>query len=214
MCAFFWCAFWTVRITIAQVRVFLLRILNDINYLGACARFSTAHILFNCASIVYWSKHIIFARLLCCIHRSLIRASLLFAHHYYRASIVHQLGHIIIARPFYLLLRIHLSLIRADYFARLFYLFIAHPSFINQGRLFLHVFFIFLLRIHLSTSWALNYFVAFCTFLFLLYLSQCASALLFFWFNHVLSLRYICSTFFFDVFITFLLRLRCPSIFL
>ena len=73
-------------------------------------------------------------------------------------------------------------------------------------RAFLHVLFyfycasIFLHREHL------NYLLVFVLlFLFLLYLSQCASALLFFRFNpHSISHVCTCSTFLLDVFLTFL----------
>ena len=50
---FYCCTFLTVYITIAQARLFLLRIVNDFNYLGAWARLTSAHILFNSASIAH-----------------------------------------------------------------------------------------------------------------------------------------------------------------
>ena len=102
------CAFWTFHITIAQVRVFLLRILNDINYLGACARLSTAHVRFNSASIVHRSKHIFLHILfICYIHRSLTWAFIFCAS---------------------LLLCIHRSSIRAFIHLRIYLS--VHPSFI------------------------------------------------------------------------------------
>ena len=73
----------------------------------------------------------------------------------------------------------------------LFFVF-AHPSCINQGLFLCTSFFIFIAHPSFYIV-SIELFVGFCSFffVFLLYLSQCASALLFFRFNHILSL--ICA---------------------
>ena len=113
-------------------------------------------------------------------------------------------------------LRIHFFLmIRAFCYCASYSLLLRiHLSF-NQG-LFARPF-LLLLRIHLFTSRALNHLLAFVPFfVFLLYLSQCAYALLFFKFNPH-SIYHMCILLNFSlgcIFNLLVLKLRCPDVFL
>jgi len=162
------CAFWVIYILWLRLYTFicgafwpfqLLRLLNKINYDCACAPSSGAHsgpyvlplrkcAFFYCA---FWTTLIILAHVrgfllrisFLIVHPSSIDQGISFLRLCFAASIVHWSGH----SSFFcasLLLCIHHSSIRAYCHCTSFLSFNAHPSFINYGILFLHVFFIFL----------------------------------------------------------------------